>query len=485
MTKAALSRALVVSGLVLRLLAAGAARAATLSAQLPSPAPVPAQPASAEPAPGIAASEVAFAEGLTAFQLGRDEEALEKLTAAVRLDREAGSPRYWRGLVLLRLGRFREAAADFEASLAARRPPEVDRTRVLADLAAARRAADRGANGELPLPELQFDRLAIDDRGAWEASAGVAMAADSNPNLLAASLDLPAPEGKPSALVRGAQSDGLADLGLRLAWYPRHDQAGWNPGVSVEAGQSLHHDFGYLNLGQAHAVIQLASGQDPQGFFAGSLGAARLPFGERRFSTLLQVGVSDYWLDGTGYLRSWEGAGAFSFPESAAAATRLDLGFSRRELANQPLVDQRRSGEDLSVGLGQRFFLGRADRSFGIAVKALDRRAERAFADRAGEASLTLALPLALGFSVLLEATGRRDRYRYPDSNLLVLLGPARRDTTWRGAATLAWSAAPRLVLALRGAYTSRTSNVDLGAALPDLGYRRLVVGVGASWALR
>jgi hypothetical protein len=483
MNQATLARVVVLSAVAaLGLLSAGLAAAAT----------------AAEPA-ATAASEVAFAEGLMALQLGRDEEALEKLTAAVRLDPAAGSPRYWRGFVLLRLGRAQEAVADLEGSLAAKRPPEVDRARVLADLAAARRAtasapgapaagsgpAPPGAGGEPALPEWQFDRLAIDDRGAWEGSVGAVVAADSNPNLLADSLDLPTPEGKPAPLVRGAQADGLADLGLRFAWFPRHDGVGWDPGVSVAAGQSLHHDFGYLDLGQAHAVVQLARGQDPQGFFAGPLGAARLPFGERSFSTLLQVGVSDYWLNGVGYLRSWEGAAAFSMPESAVAATRVDLGFSRREFGNQPLVDRRRSGEDLSVGLGQTFFLGRADRSLGVAVKALDRLADRTFADRAGEGSLTLALPVALGWSVLLEGAVRRDLYRYPDSNLLVLFGPPRQDTTWRGAAVLAWTAAPRLVWTLRGAYTSRRSNVDLGAGLPDLGYRRLVVGVGGAWALR
>jgi tetratricopeptide (TPR) repeat protein len=456
--------------------------AAADSSQAPAAAGAPA--AREVGIPGIAASEVAFAEGLSAFQLGNDQEALERLTEAVRLDPQAGSPRYWRGLVLLRLGRAGEAVADFEGSLAARRPPEVDRERILADLAAARSAAAEPRGGA-PLPEWRFDRLALDDRGAWEGILGLALAADSNPNLLAASLDLPTPEGKPAALVRGAQRDNLADLGLRLAWFPRHDRTGWDPAVSVEGGQSVHHDFGYLDLGQVHGVVQLARGQDPQGFLAGSLGTARLPFGERRLSTLLQAGASDYWLNGVGYMHSLDGAAAFVFPECAAAAARLDLGYSRRTFADRPPEDRRRSGEDLSVRLGQTFFLGRADRSFGVAVRGLDRRADRAFAARAGEASVTLALPVAPRLSLLLEGAGRRDRYRYPDSNLLVLFGPSRRDTTWRGAATLAWAMAPRLVWTLRGAYVSRTSNVDLGSGLPDLGYRRYVVGLGGTWALR
>ncbi|HVT19419.1 MAG TPA: hypothetical protein VHQ90_24980 [Thermoanaerobaculia bacterium] len=448
-------------------------------------------------APDIAGSEVALAEGLAALQLGRDEEALAKLTAAVDLDPRAGSPRYWRGFVLLRLHRPREAAADLEASLAAKVPPEVARQRVVADLAAARGAAGvqagaaaappapAGERGGMALPEWRFDRVAFDDRGAWEGSAGAALAADSNPNLLAASLDLPTPGGKPAALVRGAQSDGLAELGLRLAWYPWHDRVGWDPAVSVEAGQSVHRDFRYLDFGQVRAVVQLARGQDPQGFLAGALGSARLPFGGRRFSTLLQAGFSDSWLNGAGFLRSWEGAAAFVLPESAAAAARLDLGYSRRRFGGQPLADPRRDGEDLSAALAQTFYLGRADRSFGIAVRALDRRARRAFAARAGEASAALALPLAPRLHLLLEGAVRRDRYRYPESNLLVLFGPARRDTTWRGGAALAWAMAPRLVWTLRGTYTSRTSNVDLGAGLPDLGFRRYVIGLGANWALR
>ncbi|HVT56836.1 MAG TPA: hypothetical protein VHR45_00410 [Thermoanaerobaculia bacterium] len=449
----------------------------------------------AEPAAatGRAAAEVAFSDGLAEFQLGHDQEAAERFAAAARLDPEAGAPRYWQGLALLRLGRAKEAATEIAASLEARHPPEVDRARVLDDLRAAEAAASRhagaaGATVAVAMPEWQGTRQAIDDRGSWEARVDAAAVSDSNPNLLAADLNLPTPEGKPHTLVRGEERDSLANLGLRLAWYPWHSRpgpGGWDLGLSLLAGESLHKDFGYLDLGQAHAVLQLVYGQDPRGFVAGGLGEARVPFGERRVSALLQAGCGEYQLNGAHYLRTYDGAAAVVVPETQASATQLDVAYSRRDFANRGFAQPQRTGEDITAGLGQTFFLGRSDRTVGLGVRAQDRRASREFAARALEGNATLALPLALRWSARLEGSVRRDDFKHPESNLLVAFGPKRRDTTSGGSAALVFSATPRLRLSLLASYTDRTSNVDFGAGLPDLGYRRLTVALGASWWLR
>jgi hypothetical protein len=446
-----------------------------------------AQPAAAAGQPELARAEVAFSSGLVAFQEGRDAEALELFSAAARLDDGDGNFKYWRGLTLLRLGRAPEAAAELEACLRASKPPQIDAARVRADLAAARQRAGAPAEGAatgpaaLP-PEWRFDRRPIDDRGAWEGTFDAGVAEDSNPNLLAANLDLPTPEGK---LVRGAQRDFLGNLGLRLNWFPLHDRTGWSLAAGLEAAQSLHSDFSYLDLGQARAVVQLATGQDPRGVLQGPLGGTRVPFGERGFSTLLQAAASYYTLNEKAYLHTWDGAASFIVPEAQATATRLDFVFSDRSFAHQPLADTRRTGQDLSVGLAQTFYLGRSDRTFTLGARGIDRRAHPAYAARALAGDAAVELPLGLRWSALAEAEVRRDRYRDAASNLFQLFGPARRDTTRGGSLSLRWAPSPRWRWTLRGAYGERTSNVDLGAGLPDLGYRRLVLGLGGSWSLR
>jgi hypothetical protein len=455
-------------------------------------------PAAGAP-PRLAEAEMAFSAGLEAFQEGRDAEALELFTAAEKLDGDDGNFHYWRGLTLLRVGRAPEAVAELEACQRARRPAQIDPARMRADLDLARRGAGAGppapraeaapappvgaepGRAGLP-PEWRFERRPIDDRGAWEGTVEAGVAEDSNPNLLADNLDLPTPEGK---LVRGARRDTLGNLGLRLAWYPLHDRAGWSLAAGLEAAQSLHRDFTYLDLGQVRAVVQAATGQDPRGVLQGALGGTRVPFGERRFSTLWQAAASYYTLNGATWLHTWDGAASFILPEARATATRLELAVSSRSFASQRLADERRTGQDLTVGLAQTFYLGRGDRTLTVGARGIDRRAHPAFAARALAGDAVVELPLALGWSAIAEGELRRDRYRSSQSNLFMLFGPARRDTTRRGSLSLAWAASPRWRWTARGTYGERTSNVDLGPGLPDLGYRRLVLGLGGSWILR
>jgi hypothetical protein len=451
------------------------------------------QPAGAEPQPSHAESEIAFTRGLMAFQQGLDAEAAAELSLAVQLDPEAGTSRYLLGLTLLRMGKAKEAVAAIEASLRARHRPEVERSRLLADLRAARRAAREEAAGSTPgpaattvaPPEWTLDSHA-EDRGSWEGGVDFALGTDSNPNLQAADLVLPVPPGRPPAVVRGAQRDSVADLGLRLGWFPLRVRAGWEMGVELEAGQSLYRRFDFLNLGELRTVVQVARGLDPRGYLSGPLGSTRVPFGARSFSTLLQAGASAYQLNGSAYLRTAEAATVVSFPESPAATLRLDLAGARRSFTGRGLSDSRRSGHDLSLGLAQTFFLGGGgERSLELGGRVVDRQAGRPFAASILEGGAELTLPVAVRWRAWLRGAVRRDRFKYPESNLLVLFGPARRDVTTSAAAALSWVAADQLLLTARCTYGSRDSNVDLGTSLPDLGYRRLTLSLGGSWQWR
>jgi hypothetical protein len=437
--------------------------------------------AAARPAPRLAEAEIALAEGLAAFESGKNEEAAADFAESARLNPDEGEPRYWRGLALLRLGRPREASGELEASLAARHPPEVERARVLADLDAARRGSE-GTGVPVESPEPLPNGRPIDDRGAWEGSAGLSLASDSNPNLLSNELILPPPGGGKGGLIRGEQSDTTARPAVSLGFYPFHAGPGPDLGVSVEVRRSLHNDFGFLDLGEAHGVVQLAFGADPLGFLEGPLGHERVPFGDGRFSALLQAGGTSYQVDGSPYLRTWDGAGSFTFHEMPVTATRFDLAYANRQFSSGGLADERRSGNDLSLQASQLFFAGRRDRYLRIGFLGIERQAGRPFAESIREGNAELALPFALRWIAHLEASVRRDDFDHPESNLFREGGPVRNDTTRRGALTLVWAATDRIRLTARGTYVKRSSNVDLGSGLPDLDYQRRIASVGLSW---
>jgi hypothetical protein len=437
--------------------------------------------AEARPAARLAEAEVALAEGLAAFESGKNEEAAERFAESAGFDPDAGEPHYWRGLALLRLGRPREAAGELEASLAAWHPPEVERARVLSDLEAARRAPE-GQGVQVEMPEPLVESRPIDDRGAWEGIAGLSLASDSNPNLLSNELVLPPPSGGKGGLIRGEEADTNARPAVSLGLYPFHDRSGPNLGMSVEVRRSFHQDFGFLDLGEAHGVVQLAFGSDPLGFLEGPLGHERVPFGSSRVSALLQVGGATYQVDSAAYLRTWDGAGSFLFLERPGTATRVDLGYSDREFARGGLADARRSGNDLSLQASQLFFFGRRDRYLRIGALDIDRQAGRPFAESIREGNAELALPFALRWTLHMEASVRKDDFDHPESNLFVGGGPVRNDTTRRGELTLIWAATDRLRLTARGTYVKRASNVDLGAGLPDLDYQRRIASIGLSW---
>ena len=435
----------------------------------------------ATPGPQRAVAEVALSGGLLAFQEGDYEAAAGLLGQAAELNPAEGTPRYWRGLALLRLGRAREAATEIEASLAARRPPEVDRERVLTDLAAARKSAEGEPRAVEP-PQWRPSAGAIDDRGLWEGAVGLSAGGDSNPNLLARDLSLPEPGRSAGDLVRGETGDGGGLAGLRLGIYPFHGREGPVAGVALDAGRSFHRDFGFLDLSQVRGTLQVAFGSDPRGSLEGLLGAARVPLGDGRFSALLQAGGTSWRIDGGPYLKTEDVAGSLTLREARGTASRLDLGYSDRTFSSGEQGDPRRSGEDVTLQVSQLFDFGRAGRGLRLGTLYVDRRAGAPFAGKAREGNASLVWPFALRWTVLLEAAVRKDEYDNPESNLFELNGRPRGDTTSRLGATVVWSATDRLRWILAGAYTRRTSNVDPGAGLPGLGYRRTVVSLGSSW---
>jgi tetratricopeptide (TPR) repeat protein len=430
----------------------------------------------------LAEAAVDLAEGLAAFEAGRNEEALSWLAESARLNPEEGEPHYWRGLTLLRLGRSREAAGELEASLEAHHPPEVDRARVLSDLEAARRASE-GETIRVETPAPSPAGRPIDDRGLWEGMAGLSLAADSNPNLFSQELILPPPSGNKGGLIRGEEKDTKVRPAVSLGIYPFHDRPGPNLGVSLEVRRSFHQDFGFLDLGEAHGVAHLAYGSDPLGYLEGALGSARVPFGASRLTALIQAGGAAYQVDSASYLQTWGGAASITFHELAATATRLDLGYEDCSFSHSGLADARRSGKDLSIQPSQLFYFGRRDRYARIGALMVGRQAGRVFSESIREGNAELAWPFALRWTVHLEGGVREDDFDHPESNLFRLVGgPVRNDRTRRGALTLIWAATDRLRLIARGTYVKRSSNVDLGDGLPDLDYQRKIASVGVSW---
>jgi hypothetical protein len=329
-------------------------------------------------------------------------------------------------------------------------------------------------------PEWRPTPRAIDDRGLWEGAVGLSAGADSNPNLAAPELTFTPPGNPTGGLIQGDQGDGVGLVGLRLGVYPFHARPGPVLGMTLDAGQSFHRDFGFLDLGLLRGTVQAAFGSDPRGILEGLLGPARVPLGGGRCSALLQAGGAAWQIDGASYLRTVDGAASFTVRETRATATRVDLGYSDRDFSAGDLGDPRQSGQDVSLQVSQLFWFG--GRSLRLGALFVDRRSSAVYAAAAREGNASLVWPLASRWTVLLEANVRKDDYDDPRSNLFQAGGPPRNDTTSRTAATLVWSATDRLRWVAGAAYSRRTSNIDPAGGLPGLGYRRTVGSLGLSW---
>ena len=486
--------------------------------------------------------ELAFSEGVWAFSQDDPIKAREFFQRACDLKPESGFAHYLLGLSYLRLGMPREAAKEIAASLEVEpkeRPP-VEPSRVLVDLGAAELAAgnveaaigrlkealqDRQTDAvafhyyakalaldgqreaaevalararllnpkldpeDLPVtfPKIKAQAPASEKGPRWQGNAGLLAGYDSNPNLLSRDLFLPNPSSE-TELVSGARSDSVASADLRLTYEPHQLPDGWSLALDLRGGGSFHKDLSYLNLVRSGAVIQLAHGEDPRGFLEGPLGVKRVNTGPAsRYSLLLQGGVDELRLDGASYLRSLAAAGSMVLSTSDRNATQFDLHVQSLNYFHHPLADPRRSGTEVGLAIHQIRFRDRPRNSFmAVGVFAGQRNAGNAFARSSLAGDFEMALPLAPRWQLDWTVAVGREGFEHSESDLFVSAEPARKrkDTTWGGAATLAFDIiTDRLRLLVRGVYQRRDSNLTFGDGLPALDYRRTLVETGLSWS--
>jgi hypothetical protein len=484
----------------------------------------------------LAPFAVAFAEGVWSFSQGDAPEAAEHFQEAVRLRPDYSFAQYMLGLSHLRLGKAPEAAQEIAASLAAKEPPPVERSRVLFDLGAAQLAAGDAqasiASLEKALPDRQTDAVAFhyyakalglagrreaaeaalakarlldpkldpDDlpvtfpavtaqsaaanEPRWTWSVGVLAGHDSNPNLLSEDLLLPIPsKNQNPKLVSGRSSDSVASADLRVSHRPIPLFAGWSLAAGFREEGSFHRDLTYLNVVRTGAVVHLAHGTDPSGALEGPLGWAEVPAGSRKVSVLFQGGLDELRLDNASYLRLSSLAGAVTFAPSPENAIRLDVHLLDRSYYRHRLADFRRNGQEVSAGVHHISHLGK-DRLLTLGFEASNRHAGSAFARTLLGGDVEAVLPVGSRWTVRLTGWVNREKFDDPASNLFSSdpASPARRDTTWGSSAALAFEVNDRLRFLLRGSYQNRDSNVTFDGGLPVLDYRRTLVETGLSW---
>ncbi len=481
--------------------------------------------------------EQIFSDGIWAFSQHDQVKAVEYFQEAARLRPDYGFSLYLLGLSHLRLGMAREAVQEIAASLAAKEPPPVDRSRVWVDLGAAQLAASDVqasiASLEKALPERPTDAVAFhyyakalglagrqeaaeaalakarlldskldpDDlpvtfpavaaqsaaakEPRWTGSVGALVGHDSNPNLLSEDLLLPIPSSSQNPkLVSGRSSDSVASADLRVSHRPIPLFAGWSLAADFREEGSFHRDLTYLNVMRTGAVVHLAHGTDPGGALEGPLGWVRAPAGSRKVSVLFQGGLDELRLDNASYLRLSSLAGAVTFAPSPENATRFDVHLLDRSYYRHPLADFRRNGQEVSAGVHQISRLGK-DRLLTLGFVASNRHAGSAFARTLLGGDVEAVLPVGRRWTVRLTGWVNREKFDDPASNLFSSdpASPARRDTTWGSSAALAFEINDRLRLLLRGSYQNRDSNVTFDGGLPALDYRRTLVETGLSWA--
>ncbi|HLX06607.1 MAG TPA: hypothetical protein VKY89_01965 [Thermoanaerobaculia bacterium] len=466
---------------------AGAMRAAPPAPPAPAAAVPPPEPAPEDQPKGLAASEVDLADGILALEEGRDLAAAELLAAAVAADPQNGTALHWLGLAELRLGRAAAAARTLAAALAARRPPEAGRQRVAADLRAARLAAgDQGAvpaappaaASGLPLSGTDLPRSCGGPPPRWEGRLSLEASYDSNPGLLPADATfLPLTRARPA----GAATDGGGDLDLRLEAHPFYDRGGFSLGLGVIGNRSAYRNQGDLDLSLGGGFAQLAWGKDPRGFLTGPLGYTRVPVGYGRLALLLQAAGSWTGLGNADFLRQAGGAAALTVNGPGPAATRLDLGASQLRFAGDATGDLRRSGSELSAGIGESLYLGGGG-YLRLAASGGAQQAGAAFAHHFVEIAAEAGAPLAAGWTLYLDVDRRQERFDDPQSNLTRPAGPVRDDASWRGSAAAVRMLGERLAFTARTSYVRRDSNVELPGAMPLFAYRRTIAGLGISW---
>lgn len=431
---------------------------------------------------GSTTAQVSFTYGVLAFEAGDDAEAARRFAEAVENAPDEGTFLHWLGLADLRLGRAEEAAAHFEASLKARRPPAAGRARVKADLRLARRAlaGETGAALAVTAPDYRPEVLRFQELSRWEGRIALESGWDSNPELVTEERPFVLPG---ETVPGGVPSDAAAFLEAEAGFHPFSGRRGWSLGLDLAGHQSKYQEQDGLDLALAEGAASLSWGGDPRGALEGPLGILPVPAGLGPLALLVQAGGSRAWLSGDLYRGTVDLAASLFVHETPATTTRLGVSWSDRDFSDDlPLL--RPSGEELSGSVDQWIFLGRPDRSLRLGAAGGRYAAGRLFERTFWEASAEAAVPLGPRWALGLAGEVRKDDYTNRESSLLGS-PPAspRQDTTWRASATVIWRAADRFSWNLRGSHVQRDSNVEIpffGVHLLD--YDRTVVSLGAAW---
>ncbi|HEX5716655.1 MAG TPA: tetratricopeptide repeat protein [Thermoanaerobaculia bacterium] len=461
---------------------------------------------------GIGPFEAAFAEGLWAFSQYDHVRAQEYFQEALRHRPGDGLTRYLLGLSYLRVGKPQVALKEIEASLTAASPPPLERSRVLVDLGAAQLAtgnaraavatlekalrdrekdavaryhyakaleevgrredadAERG-KARTDDPSLDPDNLPVttpqvagigEQSRPWSGSLRLMADYDSNPNLLSEDLSLPIPPR--NEVVDGQSADRTADTLFQLSYWPERLPVGWSLEINFRGGGSFHQDFDYLDLVRTGGTVQLGWERS------------------ERWSLILQSGAEQIRLDGSPYLRMIDAGASVLFSPSAAATTRFEVLFLDRGYSDHDLADPRREGKEVRVGLRQIRYLGDQSRYVSVGIAAADRSADPEFERTLWEGEVHAALPMGSRWMLGLSGRVLEEDFGDSASNLFNPRGPARSDQTWSASATVSYSITETIQAQVRGLYAERSSNVDMGEGLPDLDYRRTVLGTGVVW---
>jgi len=423
-------------------------------------------------------AQVALAYGLKALHAGDGATAVRELEEAARLAPEDGTTLYFLGLARLGTGDAGQAAEAFEAALAAKRPPRVERERIEADLARARDRVSGGVVEELlPVPELLLvAREVVGEKPRpLSGNVGVSIGTDSNPALLADGATFFS-DGR---LIEKSSDTVLAG-DFRLAWTPLHGEEAGPFGITVSGGISRHDDFDFLDLESGRAVVHYAVKGSPAGYAVGPLGFARTPVGEGGFFLLLQGGVGYTRVDGKSALRSGE-AGATLGYRRASWGTQVEVLYRDLSYTDDRSDDFRQSGDELTLGLAQTFFFGNENRFLKLSAAVGERDGGAALdADRLiVGGNLVWAFTSRVSFQA--GAGWRREEFQNPESNPygpFVSSTDPREDTgTWASGA-LSFALTPHLLLTARGSWAERDAEVDL----VDLDYDRTTAALAVTW---
>lgn len=448
-----------------------------------TPRPLAAQDGEA-PAGSRGDAEVALTRGVLAFHDEDFEAAREHLAEAVRLDPGDGTARHWLGLTLLHLDRPAEAKRELRAALDARHPPAAPRDEVREHLAEAERRSrgEAGTEGALAAPGWAGEVQVLPRVPRIEGRLSLAVGSDSNPNLMPEELVLVTPDGE---AVEGEESDAVALGDVRIA-FQRQAGERRSYGVVLRGTQSLHDDFGHLDLGRAEAVAFLALGRDPLGYLSGPLGYARTPLGAGRFALLLQAGASKDWLDGEGLADRLMAGASLTWNQARRGQTRLSTSFRDVDFDDDPEGPLEeilaRGGETVEAELAQFLYFGRRNRYLLVAVSTSDRDAGAAFDSSSLRWRGELSLPFATRWTLYLSGAHRTDEYDEPVSNLFDPFGEPREDEELRLGGALLLRATERLFVTGRLTWIDHDVDLPAGFATPDLSYERTLASVGVSW---